>query len=245
MRTTKGVLPLYYKVASVLRSKIERGKYAENSLLPSEQDLCNEFGVSRITVRQATALLKREGLIYPRAGYGTIVCPRRRTGEPYARIVGSLDDLIQFGSSTEFVPISKLAIPAPKFVAERLRCSQDEEVFRYAGLRMLSEVGEIAYMEVFVPYRLGLDIPSEMIKERPLFNLLEDIHGLRISDSEQVMSATNADNQIASILKVKRGTPLLKTVRTYFTQEGQPVQVGVSYFNTAKFEPVIHLGHAS
>src|SRR5687767_1889506 len=122
MENTRGVFPLYYKVANAIQSKIERNEYEENSLVPSEQDLCKEFGVSRITIRHATGLLKRKGLIYSRAGYGTIVCPRQKGSEPEAKIVGTIDALTGFGSNSEFIPINRINIPAPAFVAEKLRC---------------------------------------------------------------------------------------------------------------------------
>ena len=244
MLDTSDMSPLYYKIANILRSKIKNGEYEENCLLPSEQDLCKSFGVSRITVRQATALLKREGFIYPRPGYGTVVCPQPKGEQPYAKLFGSVatHDLVWHGSSKEFIPISKERRKAPEFVANRLKCSTDEDVFCYMGLRSLPEVGEIVYTESFLPLKFGPSIPIEMMKSQPLFILLQDHYGLRIARAEHVTHAVAAQKGVASRLKVKVGRPLLRVTRTFFTKDGEPVLVGISYVNTDKLELIIELG---
>jgi GntR family transcriptional regulator len=236
--------PLYHRIANVLRSKIQNGEYEANCLLPSEQDLCKSFGVSRITVRQATALLKREGFIYPRAGHGTVVCPRPKAEQPYARLLGSVatHDLMWHGSSKEFIPISKERRRAPEFVARRLKCDTNEEVFCYLGLRSLPEVGEILYTESFLPLRYGSSIPIDMMKSQPLFILLQDLYGMRITKAEHTTHAVAAQKHVASTLKVKVGRPLLRVTRTFFTDESEPVLVGISYVNTDKLELIIELG---
>jgi GntR family transcriptional regulator len=236
--------PLYYQIANVLRSKIKNGEYEENCLLPSEQDLCKSFGVSRITVRQATALLKREGFIYPRPGYGTIVCPRQKGEQPYAKLLGSVatHDLVWHGSSKEFIPISKERCKAPEFVSNRLKCDPDEDVFCYMGLRSLPEVGEIVYTESFLPLRFGPSIPIDMMKSQPLFVLLQDFYGLRITKAEHITHAVSAEKHVASRLKVKLGAPLLRVTRTFFTKDGEPLLVAISYVNTDKLELIIELG---
>jgi GntR family transcriptional regulator len=238
----KGVLPLYYRVANALRARIERGIYEENSFLPSEQELGKEFNVSRITIKQALSLLRREGLIYSRSGYGTVVRPNRNGRRPYMRVFGSLKELSEFGHSTVFQPVSREAVAAPKFVAEKLQCEPGTEVIRYSGVRSQPDLGEIVYTEAFILSDLCQDIQLEMIKLRPLFTLLQELRGLQITDAEQTMAAVSADQHVAGMLKVKRSTPLLKVTRTYFLADGKPVEVAISWHNTNKVEPVIHLG---
>lgn len=240
--TTKGVLPLYYQVANALRARIERGVYEVNSFLPSEQELGKEFNVSRITIKQALSLLRREGLIYSRSGYGTVVRPNRNGRRPYLRVFGSLKELSQFGHSTEFQPISRETVAAPQFVAEKLQCEPGTEVMRFAGIRSQPDLGEIVYTEAFILPDLCQDIQLEMIKVHPLFTLLQDLRGIRITDAEQTMAAVSADSRVAARLNVKRGAPLLKVTRTYYLTDGKPIEVAISWHNTAKVEPVIHLG---
>ncbi len=61
-------IPLYYQLENVLREKITSGSYGDGEQLPTEIELIEEYGVSRITVRQALAALAEDGLIETQAG---------------------------------------------------------------------------------------------------------------------------------------------------------------------------------
>ncbi len=63
--------PLYLRIARELRSRIEGGSYADGRRIPTEAEFCAEFGVSRITVRQALTLLERDRLVSRERGRGT------------------------------------------------------------------------------------------------------------------------------------------------------------------------------
>lgn len=64
---------LYVQLAAILRQQIAAGTYPAGGTIPSEDDLAAEHGVSVYTVRRATAVLRSEGLIEVRPGYGTRV----------------------------------------------------------------------------------------------------------------------------------------------------------------------------
>lgn len=68
--------PIYMQLAHTLRLQIMEGKIAAGDALPSERDLCEIMGASRVTVRKATELLIEEGLLSRRQGSGTYVTPR-------------------------------------------------------------------------------------------------------------------------------------------------------------------------
>ncbi|WP_205407561.1 GntR family transcriptional regulator [Collinsella phocaeensis] len=69
--------PLYYQLYSVLKERIIDGVYAVGSILPSESDMIQEFGVSRITIRRALADLENDGYIEKRKGKGSLVLRMR------------------------------------------------------------------------------------------------------------------------------------------------------------------------
>lgn len=234
----KGMVPLYHRVARILRLRIESGDYAESGLLPTEEELCAEFQVSRITVRQALAILKRDGLIYSKAGYGTIVRSNLKE-DKYVRVVGSLEDLVNFGLETKFQPIAKKLVAAPEFVAEKLACPKGTKVYYYSGIRCLKTGEVFGYLEMYLHRELGQHIPVELIKMKPLFGLVEQVCGVTVAEAEQTITAVNANNELASLLKTRRGAPLLKVIRTYFSEEDRPIEVAISYYNVAKFEPVM------
>lgn len=236
----RSVLPLYHRIARVIRLRIESGEYVENGLLPAEEELCAEFKVSRITIRQALAILKQDGLIYSKAGYGTVVRAESK-GPKYIKVVGSLADLVNFGLETNFKPIAKKLVAAPEFVAEKLACPKGTRVYYYSGIRCLKTGEVFGYLEMYLHRELGQHIPVELIKTKPLFSLVSEVCGVKIAEAEQIITAVNADRQLALLLKTKRGAPLLKVIRTYFSEENQPIEVAISYYNVAKFEPVMRV----
>ncbi len=87
----KGPIPLYYQLERMLRRRILNGKLTPEKPFPTERKLCDEFGVSRITVRQTLMILENEGLIRREQGRGTFVTPpatasRTRSGRGNVRI---------------------------------------------------------------------------------------------------------------------------------------------------------------
>ena len=66
-------IPLYYQLENVLREKITSGTFTGGERLPTEIELIEQYGVSRITVRQALSALAEEGLIDRKQGRGTFV----------------------------------------------------------------------------------------------------------------------------------------------------------------------------
>lgn len=73
------VVPLYYQLVTTLEDRILNGTWAPNEPLPSERDLCVEFGVSRAVVRPALEILEREGRLLRVQGQGTFIAPPKTT----------------------------------------------------------------------------------------------------------------------------------------------------------------------
>jgi GntR family transcriptional regulator len=69
-------IPYYYQLENLLRAEIERGTWAPDRVISSERQLCEQYGVSRTTVRQAVSRLVQEGLLYHVKGKGTFVTRR-------------------------------------------------------------------------------------------------------------------------------------------------------------------------
>jgi GntR family transcriptional regulator len=69
--TANASVPMYHQIAQVLRRRLEAGDLGATGQLATEHELCEEFGVSRTTVRHALSYLKREGLLSSRRGVGT------------------------------------------------------------------------------------------------------------------------------------------------------------------------------
>src|SRR5262245_37445381 len=114
-------IPLYYQLENLLREKILSGVFAPGDRIPTESDLIRQYGVSRITVRQALSALAGEGLIERRQGRGTFVTERktkRRVFEGQIHLTGSLDEIIVMGLEAPVKVVEMNRVKADSHEAE-------------------------------------------------------------------------------------------------------------------------------
>jgi GntR family transcriptional regulator len=228
-------------VATRLESRISAGYYAVASTLPSEGVLAEEFGVSRITVRQALTLLKRRGFLLSRPGVGTIV--RRDGANPKAvTISGSIADLVYYSAKTHYLPLDRTLVKPPvalarMFGGERAR----QRVYRFRGIRGLSTGEAFAVEEVYVPETLGCSLDNRNLQGAPLFSLLEQVNALRIVEVGQAFVAEPASTFVARQLIMRRGAPVLKATRYYRAHDGRMVEIAVSHYDPTRFEYTMKL----
>jgi DNA-binding transcriptional regulator YhcF (GntR family) len=93
--------PLYLQVVRALKNEIVKGVHPVGSQLPTEEELCQRFSVSRYTVREALRLLREDHLVSSRKGAGATVVPPRAS-DSYVHEVMSLNDLVTFATGVRF-----------------------------------------------------------------------------------------------------------------------------------------------
>src|SRR5580698_6074170 len=93
--------PLYLQVVRALKDEIVSGVHPVGSQLPTEEELCERFSVSRYTVREALRRLRDDNLVASRQGAGTIVVPPRPSNS-YVHEVMSINDLVAFATGVRF-----------------------------------------------------------------------------------------------------------------------------------------------
>lgn len=215
-------IPLYYQLENILREKIRLGEYAEGDPFPTEEQLVREYGVSRITVRQALSALEKDGLITRRRGKGSFVSEAKGRLEPM-KLTGWVEDIIDMGIKTHTKIINFGFASPPKPVAERLRLGSDEKVLRIERVRLV-QGAPISYTLSYIPPDLGAKINIKDLTIHPILNLLEKKCKLKITRGTQIIEATVADSRVASLLDVMTGAPLLKIERTVFDSSDRPVE---------------------
>ena len=90
--STSSPIPLYLQIADVMRDRIARGVWRDGELIPTLEQIAAEFGVARVTARQAVQLLTREDALTPMRGRGTFVSAPAALHRP-VHVVTSLDEL--------------------------------------------------------------------------------------------------------------------------------------------------------
>ena len=213
--------PLYHQIYLVLRDKILNADYGVDSVLPSEQETARRFGVSRITARRALDDLATAGLVVRKRGRGTRVTYRPPSPPVRASIEGLIENLLAMGLKTEVSVLEFDYVDASEGAARALQCEIGQCVQRAVRVRHLE--GEPFSHLTFVPEDIGRSYSRDDLASKPLLTLLERC-GVVVSGAEQTISATLADTEVAPILGVEVGSPLLKIDRIVCDQDNRPVE---------------------
>src|SRR5690348_2327707 len=129
MVESSSAVPLYYQVANVLQVRIFSGTIPPGGLLGTEKDLAAEFGVSRITIRKAIDVLRRDGLLEAERGRGTFVSSGARPVGPTALHV-FMDDILARAEVLAVTEIDHADVAASANIASRFGLRPGAKVVR-------------------------------------------------------------------------------------------------------------------
>lgn len=227
-RLNAGPVPLYHQLKLALKEDIKRGAYKPGDRLPSEPELIRQYGISRITVRQALDELEAEGLIVRRHGKGTYVAEARIEQE-LVRLTDFVEDMERSGqkpSSRVLAFEHETALPA---LAQSLHIAPGAEVVRVDRLR-LADGRPVAYDTTWLPLRFGELLVGADLTRDTIYHILEMRFAIPILSGSFTITATEAPPTAADALEVAPGTALLVIERTSYTGKDEVVYVQKRYY---------------
>ncbi len=225
----------YSEIADALRSRV--GSAAPGTVLPSESDLSAEFQVSRVTVRRALEIIRDEGLISARQGFGWFV-PVEPVRQHLSRL-GTIEEQLEDSGRNSARRIEEFAFtPPPAHVAAIL--SGTDEVLRVKRVN-LADGEPFAIVTVWCPGILGRTLSRADVESRPFYELL----GVELRGATQTIGADSAEASDAALLNVPLGSPLLRCLRVTTDIDGRPVLVSEHLFPAHRTEFVVELPQAA
>jgi len=219
--------PRYVTIEQSLRARV--ATLDPHAPLPSDAQLCEEFGVSRMTARGAVQRLVQDGLVYRVPGRGTFVAPAR-ANRAASRILSFSDEMRRRGR----VPTSRLV------ERRRRRATADEQRRLGAGeviviRRVRVADGKPLALEtaVFPADRVDevLDVDLESVS---VFATLASA-GHVPTQGRAAIAAEAANAEDARLLRVKQGTPLLVERRLIDDQHGTPLELTESRYVGSRY----------
>ena len=212
---THSPIPLYQQLAERIRMDVENGVYPVNSKIPSENLLAEQYAIGRPTVRQATDLLVREGLLQRKRGSGTFVlAPAQQidlfslAGNSAAFSQSELDASSEIVQAAHRLERSELAVDIPiqsaVFCLKRLSRISDEPVLL-----------EIIYLNA----ELFHGIERCDLNGQSLAKIVRETYFLEASSADQSFSIAYAGKTDAELLQVSVRSPLLQVQRTLHFSE--------------------------
>jgi GntR family transcriptional regulator len=229
-----GNSPMYMRLAKDLRQQLDEGKIGTGEALPSERDLCEIMGASRVTVRKAIELLIEEGLLIRRQGSGTFVMPRIQA--PGSYLSSFSEDAEARGEKTGIIWMIKLVVVASEEETRILDLPPASDVARLSRVRMAN--GEpLAIENAVVPAEMLPDIES---LGGSLYEALAE-RGNRPVTGQQKIRAALAGPTEASLLSIPEKSEILRIERLTRRADGRPVEFTRSAYRGERYEFVSEL----
>jgi len=212
---------LRYRVREYVLGLIKSGQFKPGDRLPTEAELQQRFGVSRITVRNAVDELSLKGLIVRKPALGTFIAEPKIEQE-LRRLTGFVEDMDALGMQASANVVKIASVKADPHVAARLGMSPGSRVTYIERVR-LGNSEPLSLDCTWLPAHIGERVAHEDLKSRPIFSLLEDQYGIPLGEAEYVIEACLASKHVAKHLAVSQGSPVLLIERTTYARDGKPI----------------------
>jgi GntR family transcriptional regulator len=228
-----GSLPLHAQLKAAIDERIDSGQWAPEGQVPSERELCEQFRVSRITVRHTLHQLVTEGRLVRIHGRGTYVAssPLKKQLLP---LVGFSEDMLSRGQRPGARVLRFETGAASLAVAQALRLASGEGIVVLKRLR-LANGRPMALETVHLPEKLFPGIIGESLEDRSLYALLGQKYGIQPGRALQLWQAVACPPADAKLLDLRAGSPALHIQRTTYDQQGRPFEYLESFFRGDKY----------
>lgn len=222
----------YRSIADDLRRRVSEGEFAAGRTLPSESELSGSYGASRVTIRKALELLRDEGLVDARQGFGwfAAVDPLRQS---LARLGTIEAQLAARGVRSERRILDFGFVRAPARARQALGAAKVLEVRRLN----LADGEPFARVTVWCPEELGARLSRADVERAPFYELLD----VTLGGAVQTIGAAVADARDAGLLEVPVGSPVLRCERITSDPAARPVLLSEHVFPAHRTEFVVDL----
>jgi GntR family transcriptional regulator len=225
-------VPNYYRLESHLRESIRSGALKPGDPVPPESSLCQQFGVSRTTVRQALSRLVYDGLIERHRGRGSFVAePRLEHSKPFLSFE---EEMLAHGATTGIKLLDMRTEPVEGRAAENLELPAGTAVMVLERLRFVN--GQVVGYEIrYLPRQISEALTSDEIHNQPLVPALRRILGKPRTKLSLNVTASTARRKEAGVLETKVGAAVLVREHTWYYEPEGPMQYGKSIFRGDRY----------
>jgi GntR family transcriptional regulator len=226
-------VPLYQQIKQILVRDIASGILRPHTRLPSERQLVEQFGVSRITVRQALSELVQEGCLYTQPAKGFFVAEHT---QPY-----ELNVLLSFTSVARergLTPSSRVLdasiVPASEALARQLLVPLGSEVVSLARLRLINGL-PVHVEQVWLPHDRCPGILKHDLARESLYAILHDTYGLSLRRAETTIRARLASAQERDWLELADPDAVVTVDQLTYAQDGRPVELSLMVIHPRRY----------
>ena len=226
--------PLYLQISEILRNQIKAGTFCPGDLLPSENDLLEQYTVSRNTAQRAIEDLVTDGLAIRVQGKGTYV-PKSLVNFGLHRLT-SFSEEMRFKGLEPSSKIIKFMLEKPEaHIAQKLNLAPGDKVYNLVRIRYGDEHA-MALQNSSLPAKMCPGLEAFDFSNKSLFNVLEKDYHLHISWQAQNLKPCNARKYEANALEIEVGTPLLYLNGVAYLERDIPIEYKTIYYRSDLYD---------
>lgn len=231
--------PAYLQLKEKLANAIADGSLVAGSALPSERELAENLGLSRMTVRRAFEELVADKLVEQRQGSGTYVKPRR-VKQMIDRVLGFSDEALSLGFKAGSQLLEFKLVNADEATAHALNISEGTRVLSITRLRTADHDPLAIQIAHLAPEYSEL-AREVLIKHHSLYKSLAQEYNVQPSGAKQTVSARLPSRQESQLLKITLTTPVLALERITFDGHQRPFEYARSAYRSDKYQMIVDL----
>ena len=232
-------VPYYYQLKSILSEQIRQGAYQPDELLPSENQLCEMYGVSRATVRKAFAELANEGLVYTVKGKGTFVA-KPKLEQSLFRFYALGRDLRSRGLNLVSRMLKQSETALSKEIAQRLKVNPGERAAEIRRVRLV-DGAPLALETSYVVGEAVSALATADLEGASIYDVVERATGKVVTGAEEYLEPVIVDGYEAELLECEEGQAAFHIERLAFLDDDRPFEYRTSLIRGDRFRFFVRL----
>lgn len=227
-------IPLYYQLAEWITEQIKSGALKPGDQLPSERELSEQAGISRMTVRQAAAYLVNTGVLVVKPGVGTFVAEPKLVHNTL-HLLGFTEAMMQRGGAVSSRVLEQAVVTPPPGIAVELGLTPQETTIKIVRLRIFEGV-PLLLETIFIPARLSPRLEQAELSGQSLYGLLEQQYNLPLKWTRQTLEGTTANDYESDLFSIEPGTAMILVEGVTYTDQDQPVEYFKAIYRGDRFK---------
>jgi GntR family transcriptional regulator len=225
--------PLFEQLKDVIIQKITSGEYNPGECLPSERDLAQLYGVSRVTIRIALSDLVNDGILLKKHGKGTYVASKK-IEHSLGSLIGVVEELEMQHLNTSVIIHEKSFCKVSSEKCKKMNLADESimlKVVRHVMVDNKPFAIDYTYLPESIAYLLdGYDLSKDVI-----YRILEK-YGYKITTAEQTISAENPTPNEAGIIGIKVSSPVLVLNRVTYVEGNIPILYNKTIYQADRYQ---------
>ncbi|MCM3790296.1 UTRA domain-containing protein [Domibacillus indicus] len=225
--------PLYVQLKEKIKKNIENEQYAIGSQLPTEAELCELHGVSRITIRRAIAELEEEGIVQKQHGIGTFVKSAGKIKRELVSVGGFSEFLVQSGKQPKTKILSTAVVTIADVNIDSLHVELEEPILEINRLHLIDD--EPIHLESsYYSLKKFPDLDKHLEESSSIYSIIKNRYKVDLVKNQKTLNVINPTMEQAALLKSSPDHSFYEIEKVAFDQDDVPIHFAKSYLPTHK-----------